>query len=66
MHSSLLVVAAVVAAASGTAAIVIVTSKNIKNGTIGTVDISAAARRALCGQRGSVGPPAGQAGCGGG
>jgi Collagen triple helix repeat (20 copies) len=46
------VVAAVVAAASGTAATMIVTSKNIKNGTIQTVDISAAAKRALKGNRG--------------
>jgi len=43
------VVAAVVAAASGTAATMIVTSKNIKNGTIQTVDISAKAKRALKG-----------------
>jgi hypothetical protein len=39
------VVAAVVAAASGTAATMIVTSKNIKNGTIQTVDINSAAKR---------------------
>jgi CMP-2-keto-3-deoxyoctulosonic acid synthetase len=37
------VVAAVVAAASGAAATVIITSKNIKNGTIQTVEV---ARRA--------------------
>jgi hypothetical protein len=49
------VVAAVVAAASGTAATMIVTSKNIKNGTIQTVDISAAAKRALKGNRGPQG-----------
>jgi hypothetical protein len=49
------VVAAVVAAASGTAATMIVTSKNIKNGTIQTVDISAAATRALKGNRGPRG-----------
>jgi Collagen triple helix repeat (20 copies) len=57
-------VAAVVAAASGTAATVIVTSKNIKNGTIQTVDISAKAQRALRGNRGPTGPagPAGVAG----
>jgi hypothetical protein len=46
------VVAAVVAAASGTTATLVVTSKNIKNGTIQTVDISARAKRALKGNRG--------------
>jgi hypothetical protein len=54
------VVAAVVAAASGTAATIVVTSKNIKNGTIQTVDISAKAKRALkgnCGPRGPAGLP---------
>jgi Collagen triple helix repeat (20 copies) len=50
------VVAAIVAAASGTAATIVVTSKNIKNGTIQTVDISAKAKRALRGQRGAQGP----------
>jgi Collagen triple helix repeat (20 copies) len=49
------VVAAVVAAASGMAATVLVTSKNIKNGTIQTVDISAKAKRALKGNRGPRG-----------
>lgn len=49
------VVAAVVAAASGTAATLVVTSKNIKNGTIQTVDISAKAKRALRGNRGPRG-----------
>ena len=48
------VVAAVVAAASGTAATIVVTSKNIKNGTIQTVDISAKAKRALKGNRASA------------
>jgi hypothetical protein len=48
-------IAAVVAAASGTAATILVTSKNIKNGTIQTADISAAAKRALRGQRGPIG-----------
>jgi hypothetical protein len=38
------IVAAIVAAASGTAATIVVTSKNIKNGTIQTVDISAKAK----------------------
>jgi hypothetical protein len=58
------VVAAVVAAASGTAATLVVTSKNIKNGTIQTVDISAKAQRALRGNRGPTGPtgPAGATG----
>lgn len=49
------VVAAVVAAASGTAATIVVTSKNIKNGTIQAVDISAKAKRALKGNRGPRG-----------
>jgi hypothetical protein len=49
------VVAAIVAAASGTAATIVVTSKNIKNGTIQTVDISAKAKQALRGRRGPVG-----------
>jgi hypothetical protein len=49
------VVAAVVAASSSTAATIIVTSKNIKNGTIQTVDISAKAKRALKGNRGPRG-----------
>lgn len=58
MKSALIaaVVAAVVAAASGTAATVIITSKNIKNGTIQTVDISAKAKRALRGQRSPIDP----------
>jgi hypothetical protein len=61
------VVAAVMAAASGTAATILVTSKNIKNGTIQTVDISANARRALRGQRGPIGlsGPPGPAGAAG-
>ena len=66
MKSALIaaVVAAVVATASGTAATILVTSKNIKNGTIQTVDISAKAKRALRGQRGPIGPsgPVGPAG----
>jgi hypothetical protein len=48
-------VALLVSATSATAAFV-VTSKNIKNGTIQTVDISAAAKRALKGNRGARGP----------
>lgn len=57
MKSALIaaVVAAIVAAASGTAATIVVTSKNIKNGTIQTVDISAKAKRALKGNRGPQG-----------
>jgi Collagen triple helix repeat (20 copies) len=57
MKSALIaaVVAAIVAAASGTAATIVVTSKNIKNGTIQTVDISAKAKRALKGNRGPRG-----------
>ena len=49
------VVAAVVAAASSTAATIIVTSKNIKDGTIQTVDISAKTKLALKGNRGPRG-----------
>ena len=49
------VVAAIVAAASGTAATLVVTSKNIKNGTIQTADLSAKAKRALKGNRGPQG-----------
>jgi len=58
------IVAAVIAAASGTAATMVITSKNIKNGTIQTVDISAKAQRALRGNEGPAGPagPAGVAG----
>jgi hypothetical protein len=58
------VVSAVVAAASATAATIIVTSKNIKDGTIQTIDISAKAKRALKGNRGPRGPqgPSGPAG----
>lgn len=49
------VVAAVVAAATGSAATMLVTSKNIKDGTIQTVDISAKAKVALKGNRGRRG-----------
>ena len=49
------IVAMLVSAASATAAFV-VTSENIKNGTIQTVDISAKAKRALKGNRGPRGP----------
>jgi hypothetical protein len=57
------IVAMLVSAASATAAFV-VTSKNIKNGTIQTVDISAKAKRALRGNRGPRGTrgPAGAPG----
>ena len=48
------IVAMLVSAASATAAFV-VTSRNIKDGTIQTVDISAAAKRALKGNRGPRG-----------
>jgi hypothetical protein len=50
------IVAAVIASTTATAATVVITSKNIKNGTIQTVDISAKAKRALKGNRGPRGP----------
>jgi hypothetical protein len=50
------VVAALVAASTASAAL-IVTSKNIKNGTIKLVDISAGAKRGLKGNRGPAGAP---------
>jgi hypothetical protein len=46
------VVSAVIASTTATAATIMVTSKNIKKGTIQTVDISAKAKRALKGNRG--------------
>jgi hypothetical protein len=49
------IIATLVSAASATAAFV-VTSANIKNGTIQTVDISGKAKRALKGNRGLQGP----------
>jgi hypothetical protein len=49
-------VAAVVSAGSATAAFV-VTSKNIKNGTIQPIDLSAAAKKAMRGPQGLQGPP---------
>ena len=58
MKSALIaaIVAAVVATASATAAVtVVITSKDIKNGTIQTLDISAKAKNALKGNRGPVG-----------
>jgi Collagen triple helix repeat (20 copies) len=51
------VVSAVIASTTATAATIVVTSKNIKNGTIQTVDISAKAKRALRGQHGLRGLP---------
>jgi Collagen triple helix repeat (20 copies) len=51
------IVAAIVASTTATAATIVVTSKNIKNGTIQTVDISKKARAALKGQRGLRGLP---------
>jgi hypothetical protein len=57
------VVAMLVSSASATAAFV-VTSKNIKNGTIQTIDLSAKARKALKGKAGPAGArgPAGPQG----
>ena len=58
MKSALIaaVVAAVVAAATSTAATtIVITSKQIKNGTIQSVDISAKTKRALKGNRGARG-----------
>jgi hypothetical protein len=49
------VVSAVIASTTATAATIVITSKNIKNGTIQTVDISAKAKRALKGNRGPRG-----------
>ena len=58
------VVSAFIAGTTATAATIVVTSKNIKNGTIQTVDISAKAKRALKGNRGPRGAagPAGATG----
>jgi hypothetical protein len=50
------IVTALVVGASASTAAVIVTSKNIKDGTIQAVDISAKAKRALKGNRGPAGP----------
>src|SRR4029450_6959081 len=49
------VVAAVIASTTATAATIVVTSKNIKNGTIQLVDISARAKADLRGSRGPGG-----------
>jgi Collagen triple helix repeat (20 copies) len=66
MKSALIaaVVSAVIASTTATAATIVVTSKNIKNGTIQTVDISAKAKQALRGNRGPRGAtgPAGAPG----
>jgi Collagen triple helix repeat (20 copies) len=51
------VVAAIVAAASSTAATIVITSKQIKDGSIQAVDLSAGAKRALKGTRGAAGAP---------
>jgi hypothetical protein len=49
------IVAAVVAAASSTAATIVITSKQIKDGSIQAVDLSAGAKKALKGTRGARG-----------
>jgi hypothetical protein len=49
------VAVALICAATASAGVLIVTSKNIKNGTIQTADISAKAKRALKGNRGQRG-----------
>jgi hypothetical protein len=49
-------VAVALVTAGGATAAFVVTSKNIKNGTIQLVDISAKAKKALRGQRGPRGP----------
>ena len=51
------IVAAVISSAAATAATGLITGAQIKNGSIGVVDLSAAAKRALKGQRGPAGPP---------
>ena len=58
------IVAALVSATAATAASGLITGAQIKNGSIGLVDLSANAKRALKGQRGVAGPqgPAGVAG----
>jgi hypothetical protein len=55
------IVAALVSATAATAASGLITGAQIKNGSIGLVDLSANAKRALKGQRGPAGP-AGPAG----
>jgi hypothetical protein len=51
------IVAALVSATAATAASGLITGAQIKNGSIGLVDLSANAKRALKGQRGPAGPP---------
>jgi hypothetical protein len=51
------IVAALVSATAATAASGLITGAQIKNGSIGLVDLSASAKRALKGQRGPAGPP---------
>jgi hypothetical protein len=50
------IVAALVSATAATAASGLITGAQIKNGSIGLVDLSANAKRALKGQRGPAGP----------
>lgn len=50
------IVAALVSATAATAASGLITGSQIKNGSIGLVDLSANAKRALKGQRGPRGP----------
>jgi hypothetical protein len=50
------IVAALVSATAATAATGLITGAQIKNGSIGLVDLSANAKRALKGQRGPAGP----------
>ena len=61
MRTALIIVAVLVTASSSAASYLVVTSKNIKNGTIQPIDLSAKARRTLRGTRGPRGPegPAG-------
>ena len=50
------VIATVISATAATAATTLITGAQIKNGSIGAVDLSAGAKRALKGQHGPVGP----------
>ena len=52
------VVAALIAATAATAAgVKLITGRQIKNGSIGLVDLSGSAKRSLRGQQGAQGPP---------
>jgi hypothetical protein len=51
------IVAALISATAATAASGLITGAQIKNGSIGLVDLSPKAKRALKGQRGPAGPP---------